>query len=135
MVTFITDSLVDINLEDIKVPELAILDQDTKNFFSKLRAFHHWLTFYGKFSKRVNDSINITFLVLILSGIYLWLPKRFNSRALKQRLILSKNYPSKSARNYQWHNVFSVYMAPVLFFWLLQRYSFRLNGPVIPLKT
>jgi uncharacterized iron-regulated membrane protein len=118
--------------------ELAVPGQNTKTFFSKLRAFHRWLTLDGKFSETgrwVNGIANIIFLVLILSGLYLWLPKRFNSRAFKQRLTLSGNYQSKSARNYQWHNVFGVYMAPVLFVLVVTAVFFSFKWPGNTLKN
>ncbi|PKG81411.1 PepSY domain-containing protein [Colwellia sp. 75C3] len=118
--------------------ELAVPGQNTKTFFSKLRAFHRWLTFDGKFSETgrwVNGIANIIFLVLILSGLYLWLPKRFKSRAFKQRLTLSGNYPNKSARNYQWHNVFGVYMAPVLFVLVVTALFFSFKWPGNTLKN
>ena len=118
--------------------EMAIPGQATKTFFSKLRAFHRWLTIDGKFSETgrwVNGIANIIFLVLILSGLYLWLPKRFKSRAFKQRLTLSGNYPNKSARNYQWHNVFGVYMAPVLFVLVVTAVFFSFKWPGNTLKN
>lgn len=98
--------------------EIAKLGDETKNFFSKLRAFHRWLTLDGKFSdmgRLVNGVANLFFVVLILSGLYLWLPKRFKYRAFKQKLTLSNDHSTTKARNYQWHNVFGIYMAPILF--------------------
>jgi len=98
--------------------EISIPGQGTKLFLAKLRAFHRWLTFDGKFSETgrwVNGIANVIFAVLIISGLYLWLPKRLNKRSIKQRLVLSGNYANKTARNSQWHNVFGFYMAPVLF--------------------
>jgi uncharacterized iron-regulated membrane protein len=98
--------------------EIAKLGDETKNFFSKLRAFHRWLTLDGKFSdmgRWVNGIANLFFVVLILSGLYLWLPKRFKYRAFKQKLTLSNDHSTTQARNYQWHNVFGIYMAPILF--------------------
>ena len=118
--------------------EMAIPGQGTKIFLGKLRAFHRWLTLDGKFSEMgrwVNGIANIIFLVLILSGLYLWLPKRFNSRAFKQRLTLSGNYPNKSARNSQWHNVFSIYMAPILFVLVVTAFFFSFKWPGNTLKT
>jgi len=117
--------------------EMAVPGQATKAFFRKLRAFHRWLTLDGKFSETgrwVNGIANIVFLVLILSGLYLWLPKRFKSRAFKQRLTLSGNYASKSARNYQWHNVFGIYMAPVLFVLVVTAFFFSFKWPGNTLK-
>ena len=118
--------------------EMAVPGQGTVTFFGKLRAFHRWLTLDGKFSETgrlVNGIANIIFLVLLLSGLYLWLPKRFNSRAFKQRLTLSGNYPNKSARNYQWHNVFGVHMAPVLFVLVVTALFFSLKWPGNTLKS
>jgi len=117
--------------------EMSVPGQGTKNFLGKLRAFHRWLTLDGKFSETgrwVNGIANVIFLVLILSGLYLWLPKRLNKRALKQRLILSGNYANKTARNSQWHNVFSVYMAPVLFVIVVTAFFFSFKWPGNTLK-
>ncbi|KGJ90923.1 PepSY-associated TM helix domain-containing protein [Colwellia psychrerythraea] len=117
--------------------EMAVPGQGTKIFFSKLRAFHRWLTLDGKFSETgrwVNGIANVIFLILILSGLYLWLPKRFKARAFKQRLILSGNYPNKSARNSQWHNVFGIYMAPVLFVLVVTAFFFSFKWPGNTLK-
>ncbi|MEI6895069.1 MAG: PepSY-associated TM helix domain-containing protein [Colwellia sp.] len=117
--------------------EMVVPGQATKTFLRKLRAFHRWLTLDGKFSETgrwVNGIANFIFMILILSGLYLWLPKRFRSKAFKQRLILSGNYPSKSARNSQWHNVFSFYMAPVLFVLVVTAFFFSFKWPANTLK-
>ena len=98
--------------------EMATPGEGTKIFLGKLRAFHRWLTLDGKFSETgrwVNGTANVLFVILVLSGLYLWLPKLFKSRAFKQKLTLGGNYPTKQARNYQWHNVFGFYVAPILF--------------------
>jgi len=117
--------------------EMAVPGQSTVTFFGKLRAFHRWLTLDGKFSETgrwINGIANIFFLVLILSGLYLWLPKQLKSRAFKQKLTLSGNYPSKSARNYQWHNVFGIYIAPVLFVLVVTAVFFSFKWPGNTLK-
>ncbi len=90
---------------------------ETKVFFQKLRAFHRWLTLDGKFSETgrwVNGVANVFFIILALSGIYIWLPNRFKKRAFKQKLTLTKKHVNTAARNYQWHNVFGIYMVPIL---------------------
>ncbi|WP_440874167.1 PepSY-associated TM helix domain-containing protein [Thalassotalea sp. PLHSN55] len=97
--------------------EMDMPGQETKAFMKKLRAFHRWLTLDGSFSqtgRTINGIANITFVILALSGLYLWLPNRFNKRAFKKQLKLSKSHNNKQARNYQWHNVFGFYMAPIL---------------------
>jgi len=118
--------------------EIAIPGQGTKTFFGKLRAFHRWLTFDGNFSqsgREINGVANVIFIVLIISGLYLWLPKRFNNRAFKQRLTLSGNYPNKQARNYRWHNVFGIYIAPVLFVVAVTAVFFSYKWPGQTLKN
>jgi len=117
--------------------EMAVPGQGTKTFLRKLRAFHRWLTFDGKFSENgrwVNGISNVIFIALILSGLYLWLPKKLKSRALKQKLTLTGNYKTKSARDYQWHNVFGFYMAPVLFILAFSAIFFSFKWPGQTLK-
>jgi uncharacterized iron-regulated membrane protein len=117
--------------------EVAIPGKGTKLLFHKLRAFHRWLTFDGSFSttgRWVNGIANVIFLVLILSGVYLWLPKRLNTRSLKKKLILSNNYKTTQARNYQWHNVFGFYTAPVLIVVVFTAVFFSFEWPVDKLK-
>ncbi len=118
--------------------EMAVPGQGTKIFFKKLRAFHRWLTLDGKFSETgrwVNGIANVIFLILILSGLYLWLPKRLKFKAFKQRLLLSGKYANKSARNYQWHNVFGIYMAPILFVVVVTAFFFSFKWPANTLKN
>ncbi|GGI79979.1 PepSY-associated TM helix domain-containing protein [Shewanella gelidii] len=97
--------------------EIAPPAAGVKSFFAKVRAFHRWLTLDGKFSQTgrwINGVANVMFILLIISGIYLWLPKRLNLRAFRKRLTLTTKHPSVQSRNDQWHHVFGFYMAPIL---------------------
>lgn len=119
--------------EKIEEPGLA-----TKSFMRKLRAFHRWLTLDGSFSETgrwVNGIANVIFFVLVLSGLYLWLPKRFNKRAFKQKLTFGKSYPNTNARDYQWHNVYGIYLAPVLAVVIATAFFFSFKWPGNTLKT
>ncbi|MBM7074515.1 PepSY domain-containing protein [Shewanella sp. 202IG2-18] len=116
--------------------KITELGDGTKSFFKHLRAFHRWLSLDGKFSSQgrwVNGISNVIFIFIIVSGIYLWLPKRFNRRAFKQKLTLTGSYPSSKARDYQWHNVFGIYMAPALFVIAFTAifFSFKWPGQVL----
>lgn len=111
---------------------------DTKVFLGKIRAFHRWLTLDGKFSETgrwVNGVANIIFFLLALSGLYLWLPINFNKRAFKQKLILTKDHPSTQARDYQWHNTFGIYMAPILIVVIFTAFFFSFKWPGETLKS
>mgnify|MGYP000267552717 CR=1 FL=1 len=106
-------------------------------FLGKLRAFHRWLTLDGKFSESgrwVNGLANTIFIILTLTGLYLWLPKRFNTRAFKQKFVLSGNYQTKTVRNYQWHNVFGFYVMPVLLVVIVTAVFFSFKWPGQTLK-
>lgn len=111
---------------------------DTKLFLGKLRAFHRWLTFDGKFSevgRWVNGIANVIFLILALSGLYLWLPVKFKKKAFKQKLMLTKHHKNTQARDYQWHNVFGFYMAPVLVVIIFTAFFFSFKWPGNTLKS
>lgn len=117
--------------------EVAPPGQATKSFFRKLRAFHRWLTFDGSFSENgrlINGIANVIFIFLVLTGIYLWLPKRFVVRAFKQKLFLKKQYPNKAAKHFQWHNVYGIYMAPVLLVVVITAVFFSFKWPGETLK-
>ena len=105
-------------LHPVTGEKLAEPGKESTQFWRKLRAFHRWLTFDGSFSEGgrwVNGIANAIFVLLAITGVYLWLPKRYNRRAFKKQLTLPGNYTSTKARDYQWHNVFGIYLTPVLF--------------------
>jgi uncharacterized iron-regulated membrane protein len=117
--------------------EMAEPGHNTKVFMGKLRAFHRWLTLDGKFSETgrwVNGIANVIFFLLALTGLYLWLPKKFKGRAFKQKLILTKTHPSSHARDYQWHNTFGFYMAPLLIVIVFTAFFFSFKWPGDTLK-
>ena len=116
--------------------EVETPGKETKAFFKKLRGFHRWLTLDGSFSdtgRWINGIANVIFFILILSGLYLWLPNKITKRAFKSKLVLSRRHKSKQARNYQWHNVFGVYMTPILAVVVFTAFffSFKLPGQLL----
>nr|WP_321444581.1 PepSY-associated TM helix domain-containing protein [uncultured Cohaesibacter sp.] len=52
---------------------------------------------------------NLAFLFLVVSGIYLWLPKKWKWPFFKQRILFTK-MPTSKARDFNWHHVFSFWM-------------------------
>lgn len=57
----------------------------------------------------IAKAANLAFLFLILSGIYLWMPKRWKGYFLKQRILFTK-MPTAKARDFNWHHVFAFWM-------------------------
>ena len=87
------------------------------DFFHVVTDIHRYLLLHGAsqvIGKNINGYANLFFIFLLLSGAYLWLPKRFNRSALKGYLLLAKSYKSSHHRNRQWHLVFGIWCLPVL---------------------
>jgi len=87
-------------------------------FFHLVTDFHRYLSLAGDYrviGKNITAYSNLVFIFLLLSGVYLWLPKRLNIRALKQQFLLPKAYKNGHHRNRQWHLVFGIWCVPALF--------------------
>ena len=87
-------------------------------FFHVVTDFHRYLSLAGDYrvvGKNITAYANLVFLFLIVSGLYLWLPKRLNLRAFKQQVLLPKTYQNSHHRNRQWHVVFGIWCLIPLF--------------------
>ena len=54
---------------------------------------------------------NVIFLFLVLSGMYLWLPKILKWTMFKVRLLFRGDYPNSKARDFHWHHIFGIWAA------------------------
>ena len=90
-----------------------------RSFFSAVTGFHRWLALSGE-SREVGKSListaNLLFLFIIISGIYIWLPKIWRWNMIKPKLLFRRKLPSAKARDYNWHNVMGIWMVIPLFF-------------------
>jgi len=80
---------------------------------------HRWLAIEGEYQsigKSITAYSNLLFLFLIISGAYLWLPRRIQWRSIKQHILLKKQYKSVHAKHFNWHHVFSFWSLIPLFF-------------------
>ncbi|HYD84627.1 MAG TPA: PepSY-associated TM helix domain-containing protein, partial [Opitutus sp.] len=86
------------------------------DFIHTLEEWHRWLgrpnglTSTGRL---VTGISNFAFLILCLTGLWLWFPKLWNARALRPRLAFIKKFRGK-ARDFNWHHVFGFWSMPVL---------------------
>ena len=78
-------------------------------FFSSVRSLHRWFLMTGESrstARNITGASNLVFLFLLLSGIYLWLPKVINWTTVKMRLWFNPLAKTSAARDFNWHHVF-----------------------------
>jgi uncharacterized iron-regulated membrane protein len=94
----------------------AVLAQGAPAVRSFFQSVTNWHRYFGASAenratgKAVNDASNLLFLFIVLSGIYLWWPKK---------VIWFIRGLNDKARNWNWHNTFGSWSAIPLFFIVL----------------
>lgn len=92
-----------------------------REFMSSMRAWHRWLAATGEnraVGKAITGASNVIFLFLVLSGIYLWMPRRWGWQQVKAVSLFRGGLRGK-ARDFNWHNVAGFWTAIPLFFVVL----------------
>ena len=82
-----------------------------ENFMRTMVSWHRWLAREGDSratGKAITGVSNTAFLVLALTGLYLWFPRKWAARAFRPALWF--NGSSGKARDWNWHNVFGFWM-------------------------
>lgn len=88
----------------------------TRTFMRVMTDWHRWLGRDGDgraIGKAITGACNTAFLVLAVSGIYLWWPRRWSVESLKAIALFRGGLGGK-ARDWNWHNVIGIWSAPVL---------------------
>lgn len=88
--------------------------QRWRAFFDAVEGWHRWLNVAGDnrpFARGVTGACNLAFLFLLLSGVYLWLPRVWAWAAFKTHLLFNRYAVSAKARDFNWHHVFGVWSA------------------------
>lgn len=88
-----------------------------RGFFRTVTSLHRWLAASGEmrpYGKAVTGACNLAFLFLVVSGFYLWWPRRWNMGAVRG-VILFRRGLSGRARDFNWHNVIGFWCAVPLF--------------------
>jgi uncharacterized iron-regulated membrane protein len=84
-----------------------------RRFFRLMTDWHRWLGQNGKgrdTARAITGACNLAFLFLVLSGMYLWLPRGYTWKHFRAILFFRGGLPAK-AREFNWHNVFGIWMA------------------------
>ena len=83
-------------------------------FFSSVRGWHRWFNMTGdnrSSARVVTGAANLMFLFLVLSGIYLWLPKIYARATLRARVWFNASNSDANTRDFNWHHVFGFWAA------------------------
>lgn len=91
--------------------------QRTRTFFRTVTDWHRWLGAKGdnrNVARAITGACNLGFLFLVMSGFYLWWPRNWNLKALRNIVWFRRKLPSK-ARDFNWHNVIGFWSAGPLF--------------------
>jgi uncharacterized iron-regulated membrane protein len=94
----------------------ALAGQGWRDFFGTVIDLHRALGAAGErraVGRAFTGVANAVFLVLALSGLYLWWPARWTRRALRLSLWFRYGLRSKT-RDWNWHNVIGFWSVPVL---------------------
>lgn len=85
-----------------------------RKLFSTVTQWHRWFNATGESrqtARLVTGVSNLAFLFLVVSGMYLWLPKLIRWPLLRERLIFSSRNNSAQQRDFNWHHVFGIWSA------------------------
>ena len=82
-------------------------------FFNQVTQWHRWFALSGEqrqWGRMLTGIANLGFLFLVISGLYLWLPRAWQWAVLKKRLWFTRN-PNAAARDFNWHHVLGLWAA------------------------
>ena len=82
-------------------------------FFRATTNWHRWLALDGASratGRLVTGVANVLFLFLVMSGIYLWVPRLWTRLQFAHVLWFRRGLPGK-ARDFNWHNVIGIWSA------------------------
>lgn len=97
--------------------ELLPASPGLQRFYFEVERWHRSMAMSeglrGKPGVTITGAANLGFLFLILSGMILWLPRQFSWRALRAVLLFEPRVTGRR-RDWNWHHVFGIWLAPVL---------------------
>jgi uncharacterized iron-regulated membrane protein len=88
--------------------------QGLRSFFSAVTGWHRWFNATGDSrpaARAITGASNLAFLFLVLSGLYLWLPRVWRWAAFKAHLLFNAKATTAKARDFNWHHVFGIWSA------------------------
>ena len=84
-----------------------------RSFFRFMTSWHRWLAMEGEgraTGKAITGAANLGFLFLVVSGIYIWVPRLW-SRVQFRNVLWFRRGVQGRARDFNWHNVIGIWSA------------------------
>ena len=85
-------------------------------FYRSVTSWHRWLAVEGEgrtTARAVTGACNVAFLVLAITGLYLWIPRQWTWRHVAPVIWFRGGLRGKP-RDFNWHNAIGLWCAPVL---------------------
>jgi uncharacterized iron-regulated membrane protein len=85
-------------------------------FYRSVTSWHRYLSVEGEHratARAITGACNAAFLVLAVTGLYLWWPKQWTWKHVSA-VVLFRGGLTGTARDFNWHNVIGFWCAPVL---------------------
>ena len=87
--------------------------QAARSFFQKVEAWHRWLGVSDEHratGRVFTGACNLAFLFIVISGPFLWLPRKWTAQSVKA-IAWFRGGLSGKARDFNWHNVIGIWSA------------------------
>ena len=87
--------------------------QRIRSFFRVVTDWHRRLALEGarrELGRSITGAANLMFLGLALSGMYLWLPRKWTKNNVRA-VLWFRSHESGKARDFNWHNVIGIWSA------------------------
>ncbi len=88
-----------------------------RNFFRVVTDWHRYIGASGEsraIGKAVTGVANAAFLILAITGVYIWWPRQLTWRFLKPVTVFKLKHNTTRARDFNWHNVIGFWSSSIL---------------------
>lgn len=92
--------------------------KEIRDLFHAVMGFHRWFSLEGAgrdVGKVITGTVALTFVLITLTGILIWLPRKWRWKAVRQVIWFRRGLKGK-ARDFNWHNVLGIWFVIPLCF-------------------
>ncbi len=92
--------------------------EEVEQFFGFVTRLHRWFALEGAsrgVARAITGAANLLFLFILVSGAFLWWPRRWRWSLIKTQLFFRRGLPTAKVRDFNWHHVFGIWALVPLF--------------------